>query len=124
MKFLLDENRSPRLALRLTHAGYDAIHVSSAGLSRSPDPNILDFALRTQRILISGDTDFGSLLARTGQVLPSVILIRGQHLRDSDSQAEVLLSNLEEWRYDLEVGSLIVITHQRIRIRRLPLSLS
>ena len=63
MKFLVDQNRSPRLAQLLCEAGHDTVHTLERGLERAEDDVILDVARDEQRIVISGDTDFGALLA-------------------------------------------------------------
>jgi predicted nuclease of predicted toxin-antitoxin system len=72
----LDQNRSPRLAQLLREAGHDAVHALDRGLERADDDVLLDVARDEQRIVISGDTDFGALPALTRQKSPSVILFR------------------------------------------------
>ena len=37
MKFLVDQNRSPRLAALLREAGHDAVHTLEVGLERAED---------------------------------------------------------------------------------------
>ena len=65
MRFLLDNNLSPKLAEPLRTAGHDVIHVRDIGLQRATDEAVIDAARTEGRVLVSADTDFGTLLART-----------------------------------------------------------
>ena len=121
MKFLVDQNRSPRLAQLLCEAGHDAVHTLERGLEQADDDVLLDVARDEQRIVISGDTDFGALLALTRQKSPSVILFRSRHHRTAEQQAAILPSHLDDLAGDLAIGAVAVITDERIRVRRLPL---
>ena len=121
MRFLLDECISTRLAPLLTEAGHDVVHVLDLQLQGHPDVEVLSSARDDARILISSDTDFGELLANSGATLPSLVLFR-QGNRGPEHQAAVLLENLETVSDDLEAGSIVVFTDDRIRIRKLPIS--
>ena len=44
MRFLLDENQSPRVAALLVAAGHDAVHVGDFGLAGAPDAELLEHA--------------------------------------------------------------------------------
>lgn len=121
MRFLLDENVSPLVATHLVEAGHDAVHVRSLGLQRDADPVIMDRALVEGRILVSGDTDFGQLLAASGASRPSIILLRRETDRRASPQAALVLANLEQIAGDLEAGAVVVVEPNRIRVRRLPL---
>ena len=87
MKFLVGENLSRRLVTAFTAAGHDAIHVADLGLESAPDRTILESAADQSRILVSADTDFGTLLAETGASTPSMILIRRISNRRSEALA-------------------------------------
>lgn len=76
MRLLLDNNLSPLLRPLLEAAGHDVAHVRELNLAAAPDSEVLRRARDDRRILISADTDFGTLLARTGDTEPSVVLIR------------------------------------------------
>ncbi|KJU81830.1 hypothetical protein MBAV_005976, partial [Candidatus Magnetobacterium bavaricum] len=83
---------------------------------------ILAKAVSDDRIIVSADTDFGTLLALRGQRRPSVILFRRSTQRHPDMQLRLLLSNLSAIENSLEEGSIIVFEQARIRIRYLPIS--
>ena len=68
----------------------------------------LDVARDEQRIVISGDTDFGALntlLALTRQKSPSVILFRRRHHRTAEQQIVVILAHLNDLADDLTTGA-------------------
>ncbi|MGQ0467199.1 MAG: DUF5615 family PIN-like protein [Sporichthyaceae bacterium] len=120
MRFLVDECLSPTIADLLQAAGHDAVHVVGMGLGGQPDVDVMAVAVADGRILVSADTDFGELLARTNAELPSLILHRGAEVAPA-ALAALLLSNLDQVREDLEHGAVVVILDDRIRVRRLPI---
>ena len=120
MKFFIDNALSPLIAERLRQAGHDAIHVREVGLASAPDPIIFDRAASEDRILVSADTDFGTLLAARQSAKPSFILFRRNDHRPS-SQYDTLIANLPELASDLEKGAVVVFEDARIRIRALPI---
>lgn len=121
MRFLIDNALSPWVAEGLRQAGYDASHVRDLGMAASPDEEIFALAAEQGRVIVSADTDFGTLLAVRQESQPSVILFRRGIERRPREQLRVLLANLEAVAEDLEAGSLLVIEEKRLRLRRLPL---
>ena len=65
MRLLLDNKLSHRLPGLLVVAGHDGVHVRDLGMQHAPDEDVTDLARREDRVLVSADTDFGALLART-----------------------------------------------------------
>ncbi len=121
MNYVVDANLSPRLAVLLRDAGHDAVHVRDIGLRTASDDEIIDYAISTDRIVISHDTDFGTLLAYRELSKPSFILIRSSDPVDVDDQARLVVANLDAMSDDLEAGAIAVFARGRLRIRRLPL---
>lgn len=102
-------------------AGHEVLHTSELGLSTAGDAVILDRASREQCVVVTQDTDFGTLLSRTGQKHPSVILFRMRDGRPS-VQAQVLLENIPNLEEPLKHGAIAVVTDAAIRVRCLPIS--
>jgi predicted nuclease of predicted toxin-antitoxin system len=122
MKLLIDNALSPVLATRLGQAGHDALHVRSIGLEQATDDVILDRAAIEERILVTADTDFGTLLAARSCQKPSVIQFRGEGSRTPDALARTLTANLPQLVDALESGSIVTFEPSRVRVRALPLA--
>lgn len=120
MKFLIDNALSPQLARGLMTAGFDAVHVRELGLGAAEDEIILEVARGEERIIVSADTDFGSLLAEYQGTKPSFILFR-RIADEPKQQLAILLANLDAIVEPLENGSVVVIEQRRIRVRPLPI---
>lgn len=56
MRFQVDLNLSPQLALRLCDLGHDAVHGSDLGLLAAPDEVVLEQTRLEGRVLISADS--------------------------------------------------------------------
>ena len=117
MRFLVDNALSPDLAALLAAAGHDAQHVRTLGLRTAEDTVILRTAIDRDRVLISADTDFGTLVTLSTGALPSVILFRQGVPRRPSDQAALLLTNLPSITDALESGALVVFRSNRIRVR-------
>ena len=120
MRFLVDANLSPRLANLLEALGHDAVAVRDLGLADASDEVILERASSEERVLISHDTDFGTLLAFRGLTAPSLILFRSSDPITPDEHADLIIANLDKVADDLEARAIVVFARGRLRTRRLP----
>ncbi|WP_308796930.1 DUF5615 family PIN-like protein [Agromyces silvae] len=120
MKLLVDANLSPTVANELRAGGFHATHVGDVGLLTAPDIEISAFAVSIGATVVSADSDFATLLALSGAIAPSLLLLRSSdHLAPSE-QAALLLANLPSVIEDLENGAVASIGRGHIRVRPLP----
>jgi predicted nuclease of predicted toxin-antitoxin system len=70
VKLLVDICLSPRLAKGLCALGHDAVHAADLGLHGAGDEVVPAAAAAENRIVLSADTDFGTILARTHASAP------------------------------------------------------
>lgn len=121
MKVLIDESIQQGVAGLLVQEGHDALHVGAIGLGGASDDQVLAAAKRDGGILVTADTDFGDLLALSGESQPSVVLLRRPGRRPEE-RAEAIRAAFETVGDRLESGALVVVEPHRIRIRDLPIS--
>lgn len=90
MKLLVDANLSPRVAKGLDAAGHQAIHVGDVGLLTASDDAIFEYAALNDQVILSADTDFGTLLARHNSARPYVCLATPRQRTDTRSTDRVV----------------------------------
>jgi predicted nuclease of predicted toxin-antitoxin system len=121
MKFLVDNALSPLVAEGLRGAGHDALHIRDYRFQAAEDKEIFSLAETENRILISSDTDFGTILALWRKNKPSIILFRRGLDHRPEKQVALLLSNLSVIQDPLEQGAVVVFEQTRLRIHTLPI---
>lgn len=124
MRFLVDENLSPRICTLLTAAGHHASHVRDQGMAGATDHQVLAAAAAEGYILITADRgDFGRELALTRALTPSVVLLRQlpDVVRAADVAALLLANFTDIVVAALDTGAFIVLTPTSVRVRHLPL---
>lgn len=120
MRFLVDEALQDDVAHRLTETGHDASHIRLLGLAGHTDDEVMALAVDEDRVLVTTDTDFGTILALTGAEGPNVLLLRG--IGDSVSErVAAILDVLPRITYELSEGAVVVIEEDRYRVRYLPI---
>lgn len=122
MRLLVDANLPPRVARRLGAAGHDAVHVAEVDLLAATDIEITTYAAAEQRIIVTSDSDFGSILARTGQRSPSIVLLRHHNGATPERQFELIETALSAAAGELTEGAIVTISRARLRVRRLPIA--
>ncbi|MEZ5199926.1 MAG: DUF5615 family PIN-like protein [Micropruina glycogenica] len=122
MRLLLDQNLSRHLPAILAAAGFDVVDTRSLGMQRRADEAIADFAAEDDRIVVSADTDFGTILARRQLAKPSFVLLRRTQNLGPDEVGSLLVRNLPAFERDLNEGAIVVIDDTVARVRRLPIT--
>ena len=121
VRLLVDNALSPLLAELLRDAGYDAVHIRQYGMQAASDPEVFDRAAAEDRVIVSADTDFSTLLALREASKPSIILLREPISQSRpETQIAALLANLPNLTGALVEGSAVTIKDDRVRVRRLP----
>lgn len=96
------------------------MHTLELGLERAEDDALLMLAAQEGGVIVSGDTDFGALLALLRRPSPSVILFRSRHALTAEDQATIILDHLDDLESDLESGAVVVVGDDRIRVASSP----
>ena len=120
MKLVVDMNLSPQWAPFLIRHGHDCVHWQDVGDPEALDPEVMQWALANDRIVLTHDLDFGRILALTHANGPSVI-----QLRCNDTLPAVVggmvIDVLRDHEQELIDGALVVIDVVRSRVRLLPI---
>jgi len=122
VKFLVDNALSPLVAEGLRKSGFNAVHVRDYDLQRASDDEIFDRAEAENRIIVSEDTDFGTILALRSKKEPSVILFRRGTEHRPEQQLTLLLTHLPIIKEVLENGAIVIFQLTHLRIRSLPIN--
>lgn len=119
MKFLADMGISQSTVMWLRGNGHDAIHIRDAAMKSAPDLEIVAKAKKEERIVLTCDLDFGTIMSVSEEKYPSVIILR----LENETPANVnrrLEQVLEESSSSLKEGAIIVVEDSRHRVRLLP----
>ena len=118
-RLLLDANLSAHNASFLKRTfGFDAVALNSLGLSWMPDPDVLEYARRHNRILVTLDRGFGKLYGMLPRGEVGIIVLRHdeQSLDRVDEQLGRLFDDPEFANTPFE-RRLVIVDANKIRIR-------
>ena len=118
MRLLADENMDAAIVRWLRSHGHDVLYVAEVSPAAT-DQEVLEIARREDRIALTCDLVFGDLIVRHRAMAKGVIVLR---LRAQSEAARLRV--IERHWPALEsraIGSIIVVTDDRIRIRPLHL---
>jgi predicted nuclease of predicted toxin-antitoxin system len=114
MRFLLDINASGAVLSLLLDSGHDVACVRDVDRKMS-DSEILNWAVREERIIITTDSDFEQMIWL--QARQHCGVLRLENLPRSE-RISLLQDVLSSYGQDLESGAVVIETKQKIRIRR------
>ncbi|MEZ6141937.1 MAG: DUF5615 family PIN-like protein [Zavarzinella sp.] len=120
IRLLIDMNLSLDWVAEFARHGIDSVHWSLVGDPGAEDVEIMTWALANGYIVFTHDLDFGTTLALTHAMGPSVLQVRGQSVLPEDI-GPVVIAALNQYSSDLESGSLVVVDVKKSRIRVLPI---
>lgn len=120
LRFLVDMNLSPKTVTNLQQHGWDILRVSQVLPMDAEDSEILEFARQHNRVIITQDLDFSSLLALGGHEKPSLITFR-LSVPDPEIITQKLLEFLPQIANRLAEGCAVTIDDRKVRVRRLPI---
>jgi len=114
VKFLIDENLSPQIAIYLRELGYDTKAVREAGLIGKTDGEIIVWVKANRATIITRDLGFGYTYAMKD---PSFGLILLRSKIDSVDAFQKILQRLHESGYLARISTdFIVATVRTVRI--------
>jgi len=116
---LLDQGLPRSAGSALRDEGWDVLHTGDIGLRRSTDAQILDYARGEERVIITLDSDFHTILALTNASAPSVIRIRLEGLKGPDL-AFLIKKIWPKIKPQVKKGAMVSVTGSGIRIRNIP----
>lgn len=121
LSFLTDENIDQEVVNFLRDRGFDVLDIKEQELFRLSDRSILEMAWQQKRVIISQDSDFGTLIFRDAMEVRGVIYLRPGH-----ESPEVHLQTMEailSANLDLSAPFMLVGENQggfvKIRLRYL-----
>ena len=114
MNFLLDVNASGAVASWLIQLGHGVVEVGQKD-PRMSDNEILSWAVRESRIIVTTDNDFEEMIWRQGK--PHCGILRLENLPRSERIA-LLHDVLDCHSLDLESGAIVIALSTKIRVRK------
>lgn len=120
MKFLVDMPLSPKTAEYLRSLGHDAAHAYEIGKEKAPDEELIEFAEKENRIIITMDLDFGTILHYAKKKSPGLIIFRISFATVETVNA-ALIAITQRMKPEDIANSVIVVDDQRVRVRKLPI---
>ena len=76
MKFLTDENVYTQMVEAIRSLSHDVLDIKEQNLFSMPDPDIIQMAQNTGRILITNDKDFSNILNYPPSQYQGIIVLR------------------------------------------------
>ncbi len=118
--FLADENIHPAVISFLREQGLDVFSFPEQGKFGLSDADILRFAVETDRIVLTHDSDFGGLIVLNEQAFVGIVYLRPGHIQ-AEFTTETIRTLFEQIQ-DVQTPFIIVAERSgenvRIRLRQ------
>jgi predicted nuclease of predicted toxin-antitoxin system len=119
VQYLVDECLGLLVVTKLRDAGHDVEWVRD-GAEGTPDETVLEWSVRTKRILITEDFDYGDLIFAKGHPAFGVVILQLSGFQGSwDEVASKAVERLIDSQGGF-IGNLTVLGRTRIKSRALP----
>ena len=120
--FLANMNISPITVEALRNHGWDIIRVSEVMDEKSKDIDVLVYAQKQNKVVITQDLDFSQILALRGYAKPSLINLRFENASPDFVTARIIdvVSSMEK---ELEEGVVVTVDKTSARYKNLPIRL-
>lgn len=120
LEFVANMNISPLTVRDLRTLGWNIVRVPEIMDPKSKDIDILTYARRHNKVVITQDLDFSSLLALSGYEKPSVINLRFENAKP-DFITSRIIEIVNELEKELDEGIVVSVDEISARYRNLPI---
>ena len=120
LRILIDMNLSPAWVGEFAKLGWSATHWMSVGDPKASDQVILEWARLNGCLVFTHDLDFGTAVALTHAVGPSVLQVRSQRVLPQQI-LPLVVTAIKQYETELVSGAIVVIDEARSRVRILPI---
>ncbi|MFC1631361.1 DUF5615 family PIN-like protein [Candidatus Omnitrophota bacterium] len=117
LKFLADECVGLPTIACLTELGYSVVTAKETKLAGKADLEILKWAIKAERILLTEDVDFGNIFLYPPKLHHGVILFRFRHSIE-EKLHNVLKQLLKELKPEDFKKTLIIVDAEKYRLRK------
>ncbi|MCD5409405.1 MAG: DUF5615 family PIN-like protein [Methanocellales archaeon] len=117
LKFLLDADMPRSSAEVIRSAGYDIEDVRDIGMGAAKDREIIEYALKNERIIVTRDADFGEILRYPKH--PGGIIFRLPYTFRVEELNKILKEFLNSVEEDKIRNAIIIVEVGRYRKRSL-----
>jgi predicted nuclease of predicted toxin-antitoxin system len=108
MKFIIDEDLSPRVARYLCQEFcFDAIAIRDRGLLGATDPEVLEYAFKEDRILVTANIRDFEKLAGAAEINAGIVLMLDGDLRAAE-QIELMVEVVRVLQVEIAAGKDLV----------------
>lgn len=114
-RVLTDENISPKVVRYLRKMGIDVLDTKEQNWYGKEDDELLEIAFREQRLVVTHDSDFGTLAINEGKRNYGIIYFRLRNVNPNN--VTMVYGQLLQSNISFPLGTILVVEETKIRIR-------